>query len=342
MNNIIIKKNITINECLKILNEANRKILFVVDDGEILVGSITDGDIRRWILKNNNLDISVEYMMNKSPFTLTINNKQDAEFEMKKRSITAIPIIDHDKKILEIIFKNGNTDYKNMNNSIVIMAGGKGTRLYPYTQVLPKPLIPIKGKTIIERIIDNFKNKGFNDFYLTVNHKKEIIKSYLNSIERDYIINFIEEEHPLGTGGSLSLLKGKLNSTFFLTNCDIIVEANYCEILDYHKVMKNKITIVSALRNYEIPYGVINLNEDESFYNISEKPKYSFFVNTGFYVVEPDVLNSIPYNTKIDFPDIAKMINDNGGKIGVYPISESSWMDMGQIKDMDDMIEKII
>ncbi|MGG7213292.1 nucleotidyltransferase family protein [Clostridium nigeriense] len=346
IDNLKIRKEVNIREAMKKINDVAKGILFVVSDNDELIGTLTDGDFRRWILKNGCMEEAVEVVMNKNPIYLMEGDISSADEVMIEKSITAIPIINLNRNILDIKFLNKNVFIENKNKSlenipIVIMAGGLGTRLYPYTKILPKPLIPIGDTPIIERIIDKFCLYGSKEFYLTVNYKKNMIKSYFNELNKDYFINYVEEDKPLGTGGSLSLLKGKIDKTFFVSNCDILIEADYESILKYHKEKGNKVTVISSVKNFQIPYGVFKLNENGNINEIVEKPVYTFLINTGMYVIEPDVLNDIPEGEFYNLPDIVEKYMNNGVPVGVYPISEQSWMDMGQISEMKEMVEKI-
>lgn len=341
-----IKRKVNIREAIKKLDSVAKGILFVVSENDELIGSITDGDFRRWILKNGSMEESVEAIMNKNPIYLMEGDISSADEIMIEKSITAIPIINLDRNILDVKFLNKNVFIENKNKSlkdvpIVIMAGGLGTRLYPYTKILPKPLIPIGDTPIIERIINKFCLYGGNDFYLTVNYKKNMIKSYFNEIEKDYTIDYVEEDKPLGTGGSLSLLKGKIDKTFFVSNCDILIEADYESILRHHKEKGYKVTVVSSVKNFQIPYGVFKLNDSGNINEIIEKPVYTFLINTGMYIIEPEVLNDIPEDKFYNLPDIVEQYMNSGVPVGVYPISEQSWMDMGQISEMKEMVERI-
>lgn len=223
------------------------------------------------------------------------------------------------------------------------MAGGLGKRLYPYTKILPKPLIPIGEIPISEHIINRFNKYGCKEFFLIVNHKKNMIKAYYNEIEKDYSISYADEDEdkPLGTGGGLSLLKGKINSTFILSNCDILIKEDYEKIYNHHKVEKNLITMVCSLKHIKIPYGVINTNEKGEIEDMKEKPEISIFANTGMYIVEPEVLNLIEENKFVGFPDIIKRVMDEGKKVGIYPISENAWLDMGQLDEMEEMRSRL-
>lgn len=286
----ILELDTTKNALVK-LDETAKKILFVVNEANKFVGTITDGDIRRWILKNGDLNSEIKNIMNKNPYYLKEINLDLANEIFKNKKINALPVVDENNNITNIIWLDESLKSKlqsenKIDNLVIIMAGGLGTRLYPYTKILPKPLIPIGETPIVERIINKFNSFGCDKFYLTVNYKKNMIKSYFNELQKDYTVDYIDEDKPLGTGGSLSLLKGKIDKTFFVSNCDILIEADYENILKYHKEKENKITVVSSLKTFTIPYGVFKLNNEGNISEIEEKPEYSYLINTGMYVLK--------------------------------------------------------
>ena len=341
---LFINKDLAIKEALKKLDETAKKILLVVENDK-LQGVLTDGDIRRWILKSGDLNEPVKLIMGRTPKYIQEEDIKDAKRILKKYGIEAIPVLNKKREVIDIIFWNDNFNEKfkfnKMNNPVVIMAGGKGTRLDPYTKVLPKPLIPIGDIPIVERIINRFNEYGCNNFHMTVNYKKNMIKAYFNEIEKEYSIYYIDEDKPLGTAGSLYLLKDKIKETFFLSNCDILIEGNYSDMLKYHKEHKAKITLITSLKHYTVPYGVIQINGDSDVQKMTEKPEYDFLVNTGMYILEPEVLEDIPEDTFYHITDLINEYIDKGDKIGVYPISEGSWLDMGQFKEMEIMLERL-
>jgi dTDP-glucose pyrophosphorylase len=342
---ILVSADTSIKKCINLLDQTAKKIVIIVE-GRKLKGVITDGDIRRWILKNGSLDENVDSIMNCSPIYLRQADAYRAEQVMKEKFIEAIPILNEQNEIVDIIFWHDTFNkklnhYSVLDNPVVIMAGGKGTRLYPYTRILPKPLIPIGEVSIVERIINNFLEFGCSNFFLTVNYKKNMIKAYFEELDNAYDITYIEEEKFLGTGGSLYFLKDRIKDTFFVSNCDILVDANYSDILKYHKENKNKITMVTSLKNYAIPYGVINLNSEGLIKTITEKPEYNYQVNTGLYILEPETLERIPENTFFHITDLINKYIEQGERVGVYPITENAWLDMGEIKEMQRMIEKL-
>lgn len=224
---------------------------------------------------------------------------------------------------------------------LVIMAGGKGTRLYPYTRILPKPLIPIGDMPIMDHIIQRFGRYGIRDVYLILNHKRNMIKAYYNEARLPYDIHYVDEEMFLGTGGGLSLLKGKVNSTFFLSNCDCLLDADYACMYEHHKSHGNALTFILASRRVKIPYGVLELNPDGTVKSIQEKPEYDVLVNTGIYLVEPYVLDMLQDNEHIDLPDIAKRLMDGGYQVGGYSITKERWLDLGQLSEMQDMMKEL-
>lgn len=344
---LIIYSDVTIREAMLRLDDGSKGIVFVVNNEEKLQGTITDGDIRRWILKNGSMDEKVTSVMNNNPIYVKDSDDVDIIDIMVKKSISAIPVINKYKNIVNVkfltdkLYKKGNESLGLKEVPIVIMAGGLGSRLYPYTKILPKPLIPIGDTPIVERIINKFNEYGADNFYLTVNYKKNMIKSYFGELAKNYKIDYVEEDKPLGTGGSLYLLKGKINNTFFVSNCDILIDADYSKILDHHKKSGNKVTVVASVKNFTIPYGVFKLNENGNIQEIQEKPQYTYLINTGMYVIEPEVLEDIPENEFYNLPDIVERYMETGIPVGVFPISEQSWMDMGQINEMQSMIEKI-
>lgn len=341
---LFINKDTSIKETIEKLDKTAKKILIVVEENKI-IGVVTDGDIRRWILKSGNLSSPVKSIMNKTPIYLNQKDIDKANEIMKKNGIESIPLVNDDNEVIDIIswsnlFEDKFNYANTMNIPVVIMAGGKGTRLHPYTKIIPKALIPIGDMPIVERIINKFLEFKFKNFYMAISDKKEIIKAYFNK-RLSYNILFLEEERPLGTAGSLGLLKDITYNTIFVSNCDILVNANYSKILDYHRYHNNKLTVITALKNYQIPYGVFNLNSDGNIISIKEKPNYEFLVNTGMYVLEVDVLKHIPPNVYFDMTELISECLLRGERIGMYPVTGSNWLDMGEFKEMKNMIEKL-
>jgi dTDP-glucose pyrophosphorylase len=348
INKFIGNTSITIVEAMEKIDINAKGILFILDNKGSLTGCITDGDIRRWILKSGDLSASVDKAMMKNPIFLSLEQKKDAHKVMREKAITALPIVDMQQQIQDIVFWSGyqqiDTDEKNRdlsNVAVIIMAGGRGTRLYPYTKILPKPLIPIGETPIIERIINCFTQYKINSFYLTVNYKKGMIKSYFADINPEYSLKYIEEDKPLGTCGSIKLIEDKFDDSVFVTNCDALILADYKDIYEYHKKSENEITIIAALKNVVIPYGVLNIQENGEVVNMEEKPHLSYLINTGMYIIKPKVISLIPDGEMFHMTDLINVVMNNGGKVGMYPISEDSFLDMGEFSEMKRMEEKL-
>lgn len=345
---ILIRKNAIIKEAMKQLDKTAEKILFVVDKDNRLIGSLTDGDIRRWILKDGDLGAKAEEVCFKE--TYFVHDNYDLEIvkeEILRRKIVYVPVVNREKIINEFIVWDKLFDGKvirkateKINADVVIMAGGKGTRLEPFTRILPKPLIPIGNKTILELIIEKFTDYGQSEFYLSVNHKAKIIKSYFEEVQPKYEIKYLYEEKPLGTIGALKQLEGKTKEDVIIINCDVIIETNYNELLKHHKESKNDITLVASLKHYNIPYGICEIENGGELIGIKEKPEYDMLVNTGMYVLKAEVIKHIPQNEYYDITDLIEKIKKTC-KVGVYPISENSWIDTGEWVEYKKALEKI-
>lgn len=341
--NYYIKEDATVLEAMQAINENGLKSLFVVDNNK-LKGSITDGDARRWIVNGGDVNASVTKIVNYSPKHLTVSSKINPNEFMRKNRIEAVPIVNDKMEIQRIISwtdHDQSIQRERVGLPVVIMAGGKGTRLYPYTKILPKPLIPVGEIPIVQRIMDEFKQYQCDNFFMIVNHKRSMIKAYFNELQDNYNVNYVDEDIPLGTGGGISLLKGKVNETFILTNCDIMVTADIASIYKWHKKRGNIITMVCCNKIVEVPYGVIEINKNNEIKSMVEKPQLPFLTNTGVYFVEPRVIEELEENLAIGFPDIIEKYKAAGEKIGVYTIEEDEWLDMGQPEELERMRQYI-
>ncbi len=335
-------------EAMQKIDVNAKGILFVLDENEKLVGVVTDGDIRRWLIRTGDLHGEISNIMNKNPRVIRCKERKKAKQYMEEYSITALPVVTAERRVKDIIFKEEASIKENQEGKqalqdipVVIMAGGKGTRLYPYTKILPKPLIPIGDIPIMERIINEFRKYGVRNFHATVNYRKSMIKSYFSDNITDYQLHYVEEDKPLGTAGSLTLLEGNLHTPFIVTNCDILIHADYADIYRYHLETGNDLTIVTALKNIVVPYGVIHSSQNGKIHSMEEKPKLSYFVNTGMYILNEDLLHEIPADTFFHMTDLADKLLKEERKVGMYPISEESFLDMGEFEEMRRMEEKL-
>lgn len=342
LSDYLIDTNYSIISAMQQIDKNAKGIVYVLQNKKLL-GVITDGDIRRFLLGNGTVNDNVLQIMNHYPHYLQEGQEENALAEMHRLKIRSMPVLNSENEIIRIIFDDEIIEKKKevLNIPVVIMAGGKGTRLYPYTQILPKPLIPIGEMTITEHIMSRFEEYGCSHFDMIVNYKKHFIKSYFLDNEKAVDVNFIEETEFLGTGGGLRLLKGKYQGPFFMTNCDILIEEDYSKIIDSHKYNNNTITMVCAEKNMVIPYGTVEVSNDGQARALKEKPSFSFTTNTGFYVIEPEFLDMIPENTFIHITDVIQKCIDIGKRVGVYKVSEEKWLDMGQMEELEKMKKKL-
>ena len=348
MKNLFIQFDQSIKHALKKLNKSGKKCLVVVSDDEKFLGTLSDGDVRKAILNGQRITNSIQEIFNKNSTYLLKDSYSNQEVKdiFLKNKFDLIPIIDSKSKVIDILYlvktfeNEKNRVEPCLSVPVVIMAGGKGTRLEPFTKVLPKPLVPVNDKTIIEHIIERFTDIGCLDFYLTVNYKSKILKAYFEELQPNYSLSFIDEKEPLGTASSLRYLKGKFDKPFFVTNCDIIIKTDYASLYEFHQKNNYDITLVASAKEYIIPYGTCELNGDGHLSHINEKPKYDFLINTGLYILNPDVLNLIP---KDKFYHITHLIEDaknQGKKIGVFPVDDDNWIDIGQWTEYQKAIDK--
>ena len=331
---------LTVSEAMQSIDLNARGILFLTSKDGKLEACITDGDIRRFLLKGGKMDDLAVNAANHSP--KRARSLEEAHHLYHQKNWVIIPILDESEHIIDLYGGPGNTTARNaLNIPVVINAGGRGTRLDPYTKVIPKPLIPVGELPIIELIMKEYQSYSCNDFHIIINYKKELIKAYFAENENKYNISWYNETKPLGTGGGLSLLKGKFDSTFFFANCDALLTANYERMLEFHKEHGNTITMICAYKNMTMPYGVVEMGLNGTIEKMKEKPLISFLTNTGIYLVEPEVVNDIPDNTPMGFPDIVELERQKGKKVAAFPVGESDWMDMGQLSELEKMRMKL-
>ncbi len=341
MKNLIIKKNDNFKKCLQLIKRSGLRGLIVVDDKKKLIGSLSDGDIRKAVLKKYDLRKKIEFIFNKKPIFLFENeySYQDLKYLFYKKKLTIIPIVDNSRKVKKIItsdilFKKKNLKIKK-NKSLnkvpcIIMAGGKGTRLEPFTHILPKPLIPIKKKPVIEHIIKNYENYGIRKFWISINYKSEIIKAYFKELKHTFRIKYITENKPLGTIGSLSKINTTIAKNFFITNCDTISNVNLDLMHQFHIKNNYDLTIFASSKTHQVPYGICLSKKNGDLVKIQEKPKYNFLVNVGIYLAKNTILDYIPKNKKFHFTDLVKELKKNNKKIGLYTEKKNNWLDVGQ------------
>ena len=330
----------SIREVMKKIAENTKGLVFICKEGKLLA-TVTDGDIRRYILAGGDIEGEVSKAAHYSPVFAYQEDRNSAKDIMIKQGVTALPLVKHDLEITDIVFltffdeEDVGKRKADLRVPVLIMAGGKGQRLKPFTDILPKPLIPLGEKTITERIIGKFQEYGCDLFYMVVNYKKNFIKAYFADNEMKYNIQFVEEEKFLGTAGGLKLVQGKVTGDFFVSNCDILIDADYQTILEEHVRKQCIITLVCAHKKYQMPYGTVEGSEDVYVCNMQEKPVLSYNINTGLYVINERFLEMIPQDTFVDMTELISDCIKKNEKVGIYLIEEEQWLDIGQMEELE-------
>ena len=337
MREILIKTNSTIQDALVKLQNSSLKCLIVTNKKNILLGTINDGDVRRAILKNAKLSSKIVKYYKKNCYFIRYReiSKINTSEKLKKLKINLIPIVDKNKKVIDYVADNVNlTNPSSKNNKkieVIIMAGGLGTRLKPYTNILPKPLLPFRNKTIIENVISKFTTNGLDKFIISLNYKNILIKSFFKELNPNFKVSFLEENKPLGTAGVLYKLKNK-NRNYIISNCDVIFDIDHNDLIKFHEKKKFDITLVASAQKDKIPYGVCKV-QNNRLQNIVEKPEKNYLANTGLYLVHSKVFKLIKKNDNVSFVDLINKAVSKKMNIGVYPIPSNAWIDLGQSID---------
>ena len=320
---------------LKKMDSIQRKLLLVFKE-DIFKGLLSIGDIQRAIIQGVSLDVAIKNILRKNVRIATDGcSDQEIKTMMLEYRMECLPVLNEKGSLSKVVMWEDVFSEKDplsvakFHLPIVIMAGGQGVRLRPLTNIIPKPLIPIGKKTLMEDIMDKFVKYGCSDFYVSVNYKANVIKRYFDNLNNsEYNISYFQEDSPLGTAGSLTLLKGKINSTFWVSNCDILVNDSYDQILEYHRNNRNDLTIVAAIRSFPINYGVLETREEGLLDKIVEKPNVTYKINTGLYILEPELLDEIPENSFYHITHLIDKMREQNRRIGVFPITEGSWIDV--------------
>jgi dTDP-glucose pyrophosphorylase len=346
LSGLFVGPEATVREALQRIDASGVRLALVVDEEHRLLGVLSDGDVRRWILAGHGLEEPVTAAMNASPITVGEGvTRAEVEDLMVSRRIDLIPVVDTGGAVARIVrwtdlFEEPEAAREQISMPVVIMAGGKGTRLAPLTSVLPKPLVLVGDRPIVEHIMERFAGFGCCDFLMSVNYKANLIKAYLEDEALPWHLEFVEEPEPLGTGGSLSLMRERLAGPFFVTNCDVLVDADYADIARFHRESGDLITVVASMKHITVPYGVCEIEDGGRLASIVEKPHFDFLVSTGFYVLSPEVLADVPDKTFFHLTELIDRYLAEGRRVGVYPVSEGSWADIGQIEELRDTLAR--
>ncbi|MCA1012702.1 nucleotidyltransferase family protein [Halobacillus halophilus] len=332
--NMMISADTSIHETLQIIDSEAYHIAFVINQQKQLIGTVTDGDIRRGILRGVSLSESVERVMNSNPvMTKEKVTAAKARAIMKKYGIKHLPIVNEKQEIVDVMV-DGEDKPTLRSNWVVIMAGGLGTRLHPLTKNCPKPLLKVGEKPLLETIIMNLMDHGFHKFYLSVNYKSEMIEEYFGDGSKwGATIRYLKEKERLGTAGALSLIQEKPEDPLLVMNGDILTKMKADKLLDYHT--KNQAAVTMCVREYDIqiPYGVCRIDKNQLL-SIEEKPIERHFISAGINVISPEVLKKIPQDRFYDMPTLFEEVIEEKRGVYIFPIREY-WLDIGRIADYE-------
>lgn len=324
--------NATIISAMNQLDSGAWRVLLVVDDEMHLLGVITDGDIRRHLLRQESLDLTLDRIMHSNPITASLNESNDQLLmKMHNHGILHLPIVDEKNCVIGLETFDTLFSKKSRENTVIFMAGGMGKRLHPLTVDCPKPLLKLGDKPISEILLENFIQSGFKNFYFSVNYKADMIRDYYGSGARWGVhVDYLEEKDALGTAGSLSLLPSTPDQPFFVINADILTNINFGKVLDFHLGQKDKSYATLCVRQHQntIPFGVVNVDGKNRLINIEEKPTQNYFVNAGIYILDPEVLQHLSFNTYCDMPNFLTKLVQEKCSVTTFPIQEY-WLDIG-------------
>ncbi|HZG59688.1 MAG TPA: nucleotidyltransferase family protein [Anoxybacillus sp.] len=332
---LLVSPSTSIIETMKNIDQTAAQIALVVDDDFRLLGTVTDGDIRRGILRGISLDDQVSKVMNKNPITMKKEaSKQEIKRMFQEKKLRQLPILNKNNQVVDVIFSDVLFDSVSFDNWVVLMAGGLGTRLRPLTENIPKPMLTVGTKPILQTILESFIEHGFHQFYFSVNYKREIIKEYFgDGLGWGVSIQYLDEDQRLGTAGALSLFTEKPTKPIIVMNGDILTKVNFQQLLQFHEENASVATMCVREYQHQVPYGVVR-TEGTRLCSIEEKPVERYFVNAGIYVLNPEALELIPKNEYFDMPALFESLIKLQKKTNVFPIREY-WLDIGKMNDFE-------
>lgn len=336
-----IRADDTILAAIKIIDDAALQIALVVDEERCLLGTVTDGDIRRGILAGVKMDDPVTKIMNKTPVSVSGGATSEEVLQiMTARKIHQVPVLDEQKRVIgikqiESVVEQTVLETPRQDDvHIVLMLGGEGKRLQPITNNLPKPMIPVGDKPLLETILKNFTAQGFRNFYFSVNYRAEMIRDYFgDGAQFGANITYVPEKMQLGTAGALSLLPVRPDGPIIVMNGDILTNCNFAHLIEFHRHTKAPATMCVREYQYQVPYGIVQTSGTK-LDSIVEKPSHSYFVNAGIYVISPEVLDVVPSGQYYDMPQLFEELNRRGQDSAVFPIREY-WLDIGRFEDLE-------
>jgi dTDP-glucose pyrophosphorylase len=331
---VLLPAESTLQQAISKLNETSYQIVIVTTPDRILVGTLTDGDIRRGLLRNMEMDSSIEPIIAREPLVVPPSLGRGSVLKlMEANKVHQLPIVDESRRVVGLHLLDGWMEPRQHSNLMIIMAGGQGTRLRPHTKNCPKAMLLIDGKPMLERIIESAKAEGFQRFILAVHYLGNVIEEYCGDGRRwDVQIDYLREESPLGTAGGLSLLNPRPESPFIVSNADLISSIGYGDILNYHCTHGASATMAVRVHEWQHPFGVV-YTEGVKIVGFEEKPIFRNHINAGIYVLNPDALDTLKTGEYCDIPTLFSRLQGSDAQTIVYPIHEP-WLDVGRIDDL--------
>lgn len=332
---ILVSPEASIRDAIRVLDKGGKQIVLVAGERNALAGTITDGDVRRGILKGMSLDEPVRKIMNPEPTVARADEGREAILAtMKRKGLHHVPLVDDARHVVGLETLDELIQSRKRDNIVVLMAGGLGSRLRPLTDGIPKPMLKVGSKPLLETILENFIEYGFNRFYISVNYMADVVKSHFGDGSRWGVdIRYLHENQRLGTAGALSLLPEKPDAPFFVMNGDLLTKVNFSQLLDFHTSHRAQATMCVREYDFQVPYGVVKI-DDHRITGIDEKPIQRFFVNAGIYVLEPKALELVLPNTYFDMPTLFEKLIERQNETSAFPIREY-WLDIGHLADYD-------
>lgn len=331
---LLITPDTTLSQAIEVLDKGAQRIALVVDAHQHLLGTVTDGDIRRSLINHSSMDIPVKEMMCKEPKTAQAGwSKERILATMEKYQLLQLPIVDEKGNLVGLETLHDVLRKRHRDNPVFLIAGGFGTRLHPLTENCPKPLLKVGDKPILELILERFIDAGFHRFYISTHFMPEVIEEYFGDGSRwGASIQYVYEQQPLGTGGALGLLPHhEIDLPLFMMNSDLLTSLDFKSFLDFHQQHEGVATVCVREYEHRVPFGVMNF-EQHRVTSIVEKPVHRFFINAGIYLLSPEFARSVAPNQRIDMPDLLQQHIDMGKQVNMFPIHEY-WLDIGQMDD---------
>nr|WP_186009230.1 nucleotidyltransferase family protein [Tropicibacter naphthalenivorans] len=335
MKKMTLTPDATLRQVMEVIDSGARQIALVTDAEGVLIATVTDGDVRRGLLRGLTLEAPVSEVMHRNPTTLLKGaSAASAQRLMRERGLSHIPVVDPEGRLVALALRDGMTGVEPRSTRVILMAGGLGMRLRPLTETVPKPMIPVGDKPLLERIVTRFQDQGFSRFTLSLNYLGHVIRDHFgDGSQLGVEIDYVEETQRMGTGGALSLLDSRPDEPFVVMNGDILTTTSFGAMMDFHAETGSAVTICAREFNMQVPYGVLN-TDGTTLVSMEEKPVHKHLVNAGIYALSPVAFDHIKDGEPLDMPDLIERVKDAGHKVSVFPVREY-WMDIGRLEDLD-------